>query len=544
MYAPQPPHREFGTLCSVSDLARSRCHPSPTVQGKWWLGAAVAVASRFHVDRKQRRFRSCRRHCLHAEHAGDASSYLVGLVSKDHGCSEEHYAATLPVGFMDEDVMNSGEEFMRAARADAAEAQIPVEQYLQAAEKEARSFVRSNVLHDRKELLETLEEDAFMQGTMSLLLGGKHVGKSQVIKQLVDGNHRKWNARKTCDSKADPMPIIVNVDCRTEGVDVMKLECALVNAALRHPALKQSLRGWLLPAWSWARIVSSLTLAWRSVRGNQSDVTLNIADLIQKFTPQSTIETTMELAEKKGGYLVLVVDEANIALPGPNTYQNEEKAERVRAFLEIMVSVTKQSNGASCLLSASEHAYPSRLRMLCFNDLNFEMRIYAGEVPPNSMRELLHAWGLGPRTTNLLMAHYGGHIHYTRMALKRLARSKEEFLPQTLGPLQAIMRGCVEAMEEDPKAEQLLSELAIYGYAVIRGGRMDDETAEVICRNNVGAVVLADKYVVGLRDEIIQQHTNKAILVPTCQAARCIIMSILQGDASYWIPRSLRWLES
>ena len=58
----------------------------------------------------------------------------------------------------------------------------------------------------------------------------------------------------------------------------------------------------------------------------------------------------------------------------------------------------------------------------------------AGEVPPKRMRELLEKkWGVGPRLTNLCIAAYGGHIHYTAMAITELSLRKEDFSAAMVG---------------------------------------------------------------------------------------------------------------
>ena len=65
------------------------------------------------------------------------------------------------------------------------------------------------------------------------------------------------------------------------------------------------------------------------------------------------------------------------------------------------------------ILVSSEHSFPFRLRdpRIDFNLANMDEAIFAGEVPPNLMFELLTTrWGIAENVALALIDHYGGHV--------------------------------------------------------------------------------------------------------------------------------------
>ncbi len=60
-----------------------------------------------------------------------------------------------------------------------------------------------------------------------------------------------------------------------------------------------------------------------------------------------------------------------------------------------------------------------------FNLANIGNGWVDGEVRPQRMHELLRdRWSMGPRLTKLCVGAYGGHIHYTAMAISKLSLRK------------------------------------------------------------------------------------------------------------------------
>ena len=82
------------------------------------------------------------------------------------------------------------------------------------------------------------------------------------------------------------------------------------------------------------------------------------------------------------------------------------------------------------ILVSSEHVFPYRLRHpeQNFNLIHFNGYIYAGEVPPKDMYDLLTTkWGVDPNLAVALIDVYGGHIYNMKEALSRLYLNNKIF---------------------------------------------------------------------------------------------------------------------
>ena len=152
------------------------------------------------------------------------------------------------------------------------------------------------------------------------------------------------------------------------------------------------------------------------------------------------------------------------------------------------------------LLASSEYGYPYRMKKeLKFNLANIGKTIFAGEVPPGRMRELLvEKWGLGPGLSKLCLAAYGGHIHYTAKALSELSLQKQDFAAEDVGPpiVYSGIVGCIDAEAEHPGMTDLLRKMAVSGFAPIK--EIDDPRADMMVKKNVAGFVVNGSLVVGL----------------------------------------------
>ena len=125
------------------------------------------------------------------------------------------------------------------------------------------------------------------------------------------------------------------------------------------------------------------------------------------------------MAEKRGRFPCLFVDEANIVF----AVKKQEDKKEAKRILAMFTALTKQQRQLNVLLASSEHAYPFHLRQgLDFNLFNIGETVFAGEVPPVSMRKLLvNHWGMGEGLAGHCLATYGGHVWQTSRAISRLS---------------------------------------------------------------------------------------------------------------------------
>jgi hypothetical protein len=123
----------------------------------------------------------------------------------------------------------------------------------------------------------------------------------------------------------------------------------------------------------------------------------------------------------------IIIDEFNRFL------SEESKKEENRLFLELLVQVAKESNQSKIILASSEHAFPYRLNLVAGGNFsqNATKRIFAGEVPPQNMFELLTVdWKMGPSLASVFIACYGGHIWNCALAVDELLSQKREIQSQ------------------------------------------------------------------------------------------------------------------
>ncbi len=195
----------------------------------------------------------------------------------------------------------------------------------------------------------------------------------------------------------------------------------------------------------------------------------------------------------------------------------------------------------SVLLASSEYTYPYRLKKeLGFNLANIGKTVFAGEIPPGRMRELLvEKWGLGPGLSELCLAAYGGHVLYTDMALSKLLLQKQDFAAEDVCP-PTVYSGiveCLEAEAELPGMTDLLRKVAVFGFAPI--DESSDPRADMMVKKNVAGFVVQGSLVVGL-PRAVWGSANYG-LIPASQQVRLMIGKILSCEGLLCRPGHFRW---
>jgi hypothetical protein len=191
------------------------------------------------------------------------------------------------------------------------------------------------------------------------------------------------------------------------------------------------------------------------------------------------------------------------------------------------------------ILCSSEHAFPYRLQdsRLNFNLKNFRSFIFAGEVPPASMWELLtQKWEIDEQLAGALISRCGGHIFDLELCLDRLCnpnRPTDFWDKRNSGYVMDCLewKGQGAGAAADTNQERMrtyLRMLAENGFVPLES--RNDPIAEVISKNNVGGVVLGGCEGIGLPDDVWVRPTggkSSFLLVPASQSMRLVIASML-----------------
>lgn len=126
------------------------------------------------------------------------------------------------------------------------------------------------------------------------------------------------------------------------------------------------------------------------------------------------------------------------------------------------------------ILVSSEHAFPFKLMNpnLSFNINDFNAFIFAGEVSPKDMYQLLTSkWGVEDSLALALIDHYGGHVWDVYLALKRLLGDKQRFKALDSSLSDSVIQ-CLNwkgDREGDPeRMRETLRLLAVTGFCPIK----------------------------------------------------------------------------
>ena len=383
---------------------------------------------------------------------------LIGPTSDD-----KHFARLL--NLKESAAMLTEKGFLwSAAVADATTLGLSPEAYLSRVDEHVRSFLRRDVLHDREATLSDIREVWRGEGQLGLVLGGKSVGKSFLLRMLAEQEndacraHLRFRAATSMrggqllDSAVAVCPRRVIVyDAREAGADLSR---GLVSVLKGDPPFFQRFkqafkvvveRGAAAAVTAaasgspLARHASELGTAAGKVASDVLDVFLDDRPL-----PLNQVLAAYILSCKEAdNYPCLVIDEANVALAAESTAARDHSLEA----LHLLAEHTKQLRLMNVILAASEHSEPFRLNALGFKSDHWTFTLVVGEVgntkhgyqmanfsacrltlvgshelqiPPKAMRELLiNTWGLGNHMADAVMSVWGGEsVLQSRFALQ------------------------------------------------------------------------------------------------------------------------------
>ena len=431
------------------------------------------------------------------------TSGLIGTSSDD-----DYYARHLDFpadlkGFTESGLM------WAAAKADAQALEITPEEYMNSVETSIGQFISGGGLFDRDALLKSLRKELNARGTFTLLLGGKSVGKSLILRSLAE----EYN-------KAGGKVVVVNM--RLTGHT--GLTASIVKSIEAFDPTFKSVFFEVLRA----TVVAASTVSLPNFSAPIDTASRAVLDsALKKVAPEEAIAAFATAAAKSGKVACIIVDEANVAF----SEKSPEGKERAQSVLRLFTALTKETSMLNVLLASSEYGYPYRMKNeLKFNLANIGETIFAGEVPPGRMRELLvEKWGLGPGLSERCLAAYGGHIHYTAKALSKLSLYKQDFAAEDVCPpiVYSGIVECLEAEAEHPGMTDLLRKVAVSGFAPIE--KIDDPRADMMVKKNVAGFVVKGSLVVGL-PRSVWGCGAKYGLIPASQQVRLMIGEVLSRE--------------
>jgi hypothetical protein len=135
----------------------------------------------------------------------------------------------------------------------------------------------------------------------------------------------------------------------------------------------------------------NVTLPFKIEGADKKEISLAFGTFVdsviesQKVSDGSTValQSFVDLAKARGKRPVLIIDKANKVLglgEGPGA---------TSSVLSQIVMLTKQSGKLDVIMASSEYAYPHLLERSGLNLNDISAVLFAGEIPPKSMWELL-----------------------------------------------------------------------------------------------------------------------------------------------------------
>jgi len=433
----------------------------------------------------------------------------------------------------DADLMREKGFLWKAVQDDAVARGVSPDDYLIGIKSSRETYFKEEKLCPRPELDAALRSIlTSTEGEFSLFIGGKSVGKSFLIRNIC----RDLNAQGDC--------LVAVINARVTGPN---LTPSIIGISSRNEsAAEKLLFKNFIP-----RAQKFLEQLGPQVAVGPISVNTNAQELIKIFnraeaSPAQAMTLFVESAQAAGLTPSLIVDEANLVFSPEDSETMEAKviAERNRAVLNLLTSMTKEGNKLNVILVTSEEGYPYKLR----DDLKFKLQnvdgvvIHAGEVPPKAMRELLvNEWGVGSHLAAGLLAVNGGHVRQASNILEDLTDTRDGFsadqCPQK-GVLAGIYNCSNEGDKKNPGMKKLMRELGEDGFAPIADPT--DIRARWLAEQGLAGLVSRERLkAVGLPADVWESAgarypirfwkrcslTHEHGLVPSSQMARMLILS-------------------
>ena len=364
---------------------------------------------------------------------GANQHWPYGLVGDE---KSEFYARQLDGDFF-ADVKNS-DLFLQALKEDAGEKQVDADAHLNSIDQKATQFMKGEPneprkIVDRESFIDSLTDAISRDGKLTLVLGGKSVGKTLVVSHVAEQVRQAPGGNRTT--------LLVNMrqmpadDFYEATLSVASKQTNVLDILTQLPLFGKRFRaGPQSRVWRFIQQLPFMATLLGALRAGMATAAAPLATSVQNalasLNDRAKAECLAQLVneiKKKGNNTAIIIDEANLALPNDG---NDAKAETAKTALAQITGETKEAFTVSVILISSEHGYPYKLANAGLNLDDIDNVIIAPEVPPNDMlRMLTDHWGMGPRLARLFVATYGGSIRAVYKALGNLVNNGDQFYP-------------------------------------------------------------------------------------------------------------------
>ena len=382
---------------------------------------------------------------------------------------------------------------------------------------------------DRGSAISAVMQSINSTGVLTLVLGGKNLGKSFLKKVAVE--------RCQTDGKV----VVLSSDMRLQpGKTLLDVLFVIANQTMQEMSTKSEFQPYLAP-------VMGTFAAILSVAENMGTAATPIANFVKELAGMAigketekvnALDVFLQMVRNTSKQSAIVVDEANLGLPGLMGGKDVSEMKAAKAALAAITCWTKQEKLSSVVLVSSEFAYPFSLQKAGLDLRDIGNVIVIGEVPESDMLKMLHEdWGMTKSLAKKFYEYFGGDIYTTKQALESFIKKEDRFDPYEVMTVPGLPSLC-----KDPEARAHLENIARQGFSLVEDVKTD-RGARMIAQENVGGVISKKATTFGL-PEIFTGTVDQWAVIPSSYHMRLKIAYKLENTplpSSGQMPHSFGW---
>ncbi|CAK9075230.1 unnamed protein product [Durusdinium trenchii] len=275
-------------------------------------------------------------------------------------------------------------------------------------------------------------------------------------------------------------------------------------------------------------ILAAAFAVFRDLGQAAATIAMNVRDVVslaadKRKRVRFALDEFLRIVGRTSKKPAIVVDEANLALPGLTNGQDGGERREAKSALAAMTQWTKQDKLSSVVLISSEFGYPFRLQAAGLDLRDIGNIILIGEVPESDMIKMLQDdWGMDADLAEMFYNYFGGDIYTTKQALESLIRKKDTF-----DPFAVVRCPGLPSCVENAAARAHLENIAKQGFSLVKNVETD-EGAKMIAEKNVGGVIDKDAITFGL-PPIFTGTDRKWAVIPSSYHMKLLIAHELQN---------------
>ena len=409
--------------------------------------------------------------------------------------------------------VGEGKGFWAAVQKAASRSKTDVQTHMESIAALAYSHMNSSKTVDRDDAIQALVLSMETTGLFTLVLGGKNLGKTFLKKTAV----------QRCGSNV----MVLSEDMRSHpGENLLEVLLQVANSTLENMTTEEEFKPFI------PELSAILTAAFTAVE-NLGPAAVPIANYVMDAFALLVAEKRKRVRFALDEFLrivggtskkpAIVVDEANLALPGLTNGQDGGERREAKSALAAMTQWTKQDKLSSVVLISSEFGYPFRLQAAGLDLRDVGNIIVIGEVPESDMIKMLQDdWGMDADLAEMFYNYFGGDIYTTKQALESLIRKKDTF-----DPFAVVRCPGLPSCVENAAARAHLENIAKQGFSLVKNVKTD-EGARMIAEENVGGVIDKDAITFGL-PPIFTGTDRKWAVIPSSYHMKLLIAHELQN---------------